>query len=280
MVIKGVLSEGEVGRLNDAIDRHSHLITRPPDSYSHGSPAMRGENNLITKLARQLLALEEAGAGAEDLAAAGDTMAAAYSAAGEAQPDSAVTLGSLRAALTTQLGSATDRVESLMSVAEQSVAAQHLPQPEGVTGDNRVVQLGTSRGDLGGMLQWEDGDAEPFRELLCHPRIKPALETILGTHYRMDHMPDLMTMDAGDDGHYLHGGNYEAFGRGGTLYSYAFHGGRMHSGMLVVEYMLADEGPGDGGVAVVQGSHSAPTDPEPLFGRQICSFRLPIAPAA
>ena len=29
----------------------------------------------------------------------------------------------------------------------------------------------------------------------------------------------------------------------------------MHSGMLVVEYMLADEGPGDGGVAVVQGSH-------------------------
>ena len=27
----------------------------------------------------------------------------------------------------------------------------------------------------------------------------------------------------------------------------------MHSGMLVVEYMLADEGPGDGGVAVVQG---------------------------
>ena len=42
-------------------------------------------------------------------------------------------------------------------------------------------------------------------------------------------------------------------GRGGTLFSYTFHGGRMHSGMLVVEYMLADEGPGDGGVAVVQG---------------------------
>ena len=38
------------------------------------------------------------------------------------------------------------------------------------------------------------------------------LETLLGTNYRMDHMPDLMTADKGDDGHYLHGGNYEAFG--------------------------------------------------------------------
>ena len=69
-------------------------------------------------------------------------------------------------------------------------------------------------------------------------------------------------------------------GRGGTLYSYAFHGGRMHSGMLVVEYMLADEGPGDGGVAVVQGSHSASTDPEPLFfSRQLLTdlLRLSIA---
>lgn len=98
-------------------------------------------------------------------------------------------------------------------------------------------------------------DCEPFRELLCHPKIKPALETVLGTHYRMDHSPDLMTADAGDDGHFLHGGNYEAFGGGGTLYSYTFQGGRMHSGMLVVEYMLADEGEGEGGVAVVQGSH-------------------------
>ena len=263
MVIKGVLSEGEVGRLNDAIDRHSHLITRPPDSYSHGSPAMRGENNLITKLARKLLALEEAGAGEGELAAAGQSMVDAYSAAGEGQPDSrgrdgrAVTLGGLRAALTTQLGSAPGRVEALMAVAEQSVADQHLPQPDGVSGDDRIVQLGTSRGDLGGMLQWEDGDAEPFRELLCHPRIKPALETVLGIHYRMDHNPDLMTMDAGDDGHYLHGGNYEATASGGTLFSYAFHGGRMHSGMLVVEFMLADEGPGDGGVAVTTTTSSS-----------------------
>ena len=104
------------------------------------------------------------------------------------------------------------------------------------------------------MLQWEGGDAEPFRALLCHPNIKPTLETVLGLGYCMDHSPDLMTCEAGDDGHSLHGGNYEAFGRGGTLYSYSFSAGRMHARMLVVEYMLADEGPGDGGVALVQGS--------------------------
>ena len=55
-----------------------------------------------------------------------------------------------------------------------------------------------------------------YRELLCHPGIKPALETLLGTNYRMDHSPDLMTADQGDDGHYLHGGNYEAFGAPAT----------------------------------------------------------------
>ena len=123
----------------------------------------------------------------------------------------------------------------------------------GATGDDRVLRVNTTRGDLGGMLEWENGDAEPFRALLCHPKIKPTLETVLGTNYRMDHMPDLMTCETGDDGHSLHGGNYEAFGRGGTLYSYSFSAGRMHSGMLVVEYILADEGPGDGGVCVVPG---------------------------
>ena len=38
------------------------------------------------------------------------------------------------------------------------------------------------------------------------------------------------------------------------LAGYQFHAGQIHAGMVVVEFMLADEGPGDGGVAVVQGS--------------------------
>ena len=44
-------------------------------------------------------------------------------------------------------------------------------------------------------------------------------------NYRMDHSPDLMTAQAGYDGHSLHGGNYAAFGAGGTAYSYTFNAG-------------------------------------------------------
>ncbi len=203
VVIRNCLSPDEVAACNAAIDRHAHLITRPHDSYAHGSQALRGENNLITKLARAL---------GGDLSAAGERMATAYEIARGG--DGVVKLGRLRATLA---AAAPDKASVLGAVAEKAVDMQHLLQVDGCVGDDRVVQLGTSRGDLGGMLEWEQPDCEPFRELLCHPRIKPALETLLGTNYRMDHSPDLMTADQGDDGHYLHGGNYEAFGVCGTL---------------------------------------------------------------
>lgn len=73
----------------------------------------------------------------------------------------------------------------------------------------------------------------------------------------MDHSPDLMRMEKGGDGQTLHGGGFERFLGGGLLESYSFHSNKMFAGMVVVEFMLADEGPGDGGVAVVQGSHKS-----------------------
>ena len=39
--------------------------------------------------------------------------------------------------------------------------------------------------------------------------------------------------------------------------AYFFKSGRIYTGLTVVEYLLADEGPGVGGVAVVPGSHKA-----------------------
>lgn len=151
VVIRNCLSPDEVAACNAAIDRHAHLITRPPDSYSHGSSTLRGENNLITKLARAL--------GGDDLGAAGDRMVAAYEQA-RGGDDNTVTLGRLREALAAH---APDKAAALGAVAEQAVDTQHLPQDEGCVGEERVVQLGTSRGDLGGMLQWEQPDCEPFR---------------------------------------------------------------------------------------------------------------------
>jgi hypothetical protein len=64
-------------------------------------------------------------------------------------------------------------------------------------------------------------------------------------------------MQPGGDGNTLHGGGYDRYRKGGFLEGYQFHSGRMFAGMVVVEFMLADEGPGDGGVAVVQGSHKS-----------------------
>eukprot|EP01046_Picozoa_sp_COSAG06_P039592 COSAG06_NODE_4700_length_4026_cov_2.671505_3_plen_223_part_00 len=151
VVIRNCLTPDEVAACNAAIDRHAHLITRPPDSYSHGSSTLRGENNLITKLARAL--------GGDDLGAAGDRMVAAYEQA-RGGDDITVTLGRLREALA---AAAPDKAAALGAVAEQAVDTQHLPQDEGCVGEERVVQLGTSRGDLDGMLQWEQPDCEPFR---------------------------------------------------------------------------------------------------------------------
>ena len=85
-------------------------------------------------------------------------MAAAYEAARGA--DKVVRLGRLRAALA---AAAPDKAAMLGAVAEKAVDTQHLQQKSGCVGEDRVVQLGTSRGDLGGMLQWEQPDCEPFR---------------------------------------------------------------------------------------------------------------------
>ena len=41
-----------------------------------------------------------------------------------------------------------------------------------------------------------------------------------------------------------------------NLFSF-FKNDRIYTGLTVVEYLLADEGPGDGGVAVIPGSHKA-----------------------
>ncbi len=130
-----------------------------------------------------------------------------------------------------------------------------LREREGSLAGESETLAGTShRRDLGGMLAWEQPWCEPFRELLAHPQIVPYLHGIMGKGYRLDHGPGLIAMDEGAEGHTLHGGGVE---RPDFSEAYFFKNGRIYCGLTVVEYMLADEGPGDGGVAVVPGSHKA-----------------------
>jgi hypothetical protein len=123
-----------------------------------------------------------------------------------------------------------------------------------LAGGSKVLEGTSRRKDLGGMLAWERPWCEPWRKLLVHPQVKPYIEGVLGEGYRLDHGPGLIAMDAGCEGGTLHGGGIE---RDNFSEAYFFKNGRIYTGLTVVEYLLADEGPGDGGVAVVPGSHKA-----------------------
>ena len=133
--------------------------------------------------------------------------------------------------------------------------ADQLQEREGSLTIGAPALGGTSnRKDLGGMLAWERPWCEPFRAMLVHPRVMPYLYVILGKGYRLDHGPGLIAMDKGCEGGTLHGGGVE---RPDLSEAYFFKNGRIYCGLTVVEYLLADEGSGDGGVAVVPGSHKA-----------------------
>ena len=105
-----------------------------------------------------------------------------------------------------------------------------------------------------GMLEWPTADAQPFRELLAHPKVVPYLNTILGRGWRMDHSPFLLTSTAGFEGQV--GGGMSVHGstaiqhHGGSYYHYA--NGQMRSGMLVCAFQLTDMAEGDGGFGVVR----------------------------
>ena len=85
--------------------------------------------------------------------------------------------------------------------------------------------------------------------MLAHPKTIPHLNTILGEGWRLDHGPGLIAMDKGCSGGMLHGNFDNA--------PYFYREGRIFTGLCVIEYLLADEGPGDGGISVVPGSHKA-----------------------
>ena len=99
------------------------------------------------------------------------------------------------------------------------------------------------------LLELPKPNCQPFREMLAHPKTTPHLNTILGEGWRLDHGPGLIAMDKGCSGGMLHGNFDNA--------PYFYREGKIFTGLCVIEYLLADEGPGDGGVCIVPGSHKA-----------------------
>ena len=255
IVIKNALTEEEVDEMNAALDHHlheRHLAGRPAQphaSMATNAPGLFGQSNIHVKIAncindlradagsmqttpRELLE-QFKGAGFPPKAAERDAKGRAKRADAEA----------LRAALDT----ITPGGQALTP--DEKNAAMTVAEP----GADGSVRIGVGRTDVSGMLSWPRPWCEPFRRALVNPVVRPYLLTVLGSGYRMDHMPHFMLSDKGTDGHSLHGGGADRYAKGGMLESYAYADGKLYAGMVVVEFMLADEGPGDGGAAVVQG---------------------------
>ena len=121
-----------------------------------------------------------------------------------------------------------------------------------LSGGSESLKGITGRGDLGSMLSWEKPWCEPFREMLAHPKIAPYLHGILGKGFRMDHNPGLITMRQGAEGHVFHGSSGPGFD---PHQYYIFKDGRMHCGLTVVAWQLADVNTGEGGLCLIPGSH-------------------------
>lgn len=115
----------------------------------------------------------------------------------------------------------------------------------------------TGRKDMGGMLGWPKPHCEPFRDMLCHPAVVPALIELLGVGYRLDHSPLLISMTKGAEGHTLHGGAITEAGEPAWPLAYEYRNGHMRNQLLTVCMQLKDAGPGDGGFCVVPGSHKS-----------------------
>ncbi len=133
--------------------------------------------------------------------------------------------------------------------------AHHIQERVGdlsLSGDSPALRGETGRGDLGGALSWEKPHCDPFRAMLAHARLTPYMHEILGPGFRLDHNLGIITMRKGAEGHVLHGSSGPGFD---PHQYYIFQNGRMHNGLTVVAWQLADIHPGDGGLCVIPGSH-------------------------
>lgn len=115
-----------------------------------------------------------------------------------------------------------------------------------------AVQFGQGGGEV---LGW----GRAFLDLVDNPRIVPYLEEFVDPYFRLDHeyvhvlRPGAGSLAGVLSSARLHGGGapFDA-----SQY-YRFSDGRIWSGLTVVAYYLKDVNPGDGGLAVVPGSHKA-----------------------
>lgn len=112
---------------------------------------------------------------------------------------------------------------------------------------------GSGRLELTGMLGWPYPHREPFRRLLINPVVVSRLNEISGRGFRLDHGPLLISAKSGTEGHRLHGAG-EPFS---PHIWYHQQNGEISCSGVTVSWQLTDVGLGDGGFAIVPGSHKS-----------------------
>ena len=118
---------------------------------------------------------------------------------------------------------------------------------------SKALEGQSGRLELGGMVEWETPYCEPFRRMLAPPQIVPYLNEMMGKGFRLDQGPSLIGMREGTEGHHLHGAG-EPYG---PAVAYHHQNGQMFCGGVTVSWQLRDVNAGDGGFAIVPGSHKA-----------------------
>ena len=115
----------------------------------------------------------------------------------------------------------------------------------------------TGRKDLAGFLGWEAPYCDPFREVLTHPKLVPYLHDLVGPGYRLDHNPLCILQDPGAEGFEFHGGSTLDDGSWNHPLGYDFKHGKMRCNLLAFAVHLTDVNEGDGGFAIIRGSHKS-----------------------
>ena len=115
------------------------------------------------------------------------------------------------------------------------------PREQSLSGESPALEGEHGRGELSGLVNWDEPDSLLFRDLLAHPRLVPYLNEMLGPGFRMDHQMFLLWMDKGAEGFRFHGSSGPGFD---PNQYYIFKNGKMHNGLTVVTYQLTDVNPG------------------------------------
>ena len=111
------------------------------------------------------------------------------------------------------------------------------------------------KGHVDGMLTWEQPWCQPFRDMLAHPKLIPVSQHPLRS--RLENGPLAVHQFCRE----RHGAvtactvSPVEFFDGAQFYHYA--NGEIRTGLAVFQFQLADINPGDGGLAVIPGSHKA-----------------------